>query len=157
MGAPMMKLRKISGLVIAGLLMASAVAPVASASAVSDLFAQYPDGGDEFEAALDSLFDSDPLGTANALSDAWASANDAQKSAARDALGGACTGDSATNGSVRGALPFTPSGSCPEDSESNTNSAFRRTSTGTNNGSGFGGGSISPNTQQNNTNDNGPQ
>ncbi|HRE61344.1 MAG TPA: hypothetical protein PL096_09555 [Micropepsaceae bacterium] len=153
----MATMRKISGLVFAGLLMTSAIAPVASASTVSDLFAQYPDGGDDFEAALGSLFDSDPLGTASAIAQAWASATDDQKSGAQQAIGGACTGNTATNANVRSALPFTPSGTCPEDSQGNTSSAFRRTTTGTNNGSGFGGGSISPNTQQNNTNDNGPQ
>lgn len=150
MGAPMVKLRKISGLAFAGLLMASTVVPVVSASVVSDLFAQYPDGGDDFEDALNSAFDSDPDGTALAIALAYASASPGQQAAAQAAVGNGCTGSTSDDQSVRDALAGLSGfnlGSCNYNDTGGL-SPFRRTTTGTSNGSGFGGGSISPNSQQ---------
>lgn len=161
MGAPMMKLRKISGLVFAGLLMTSAAVPVASASEVSDLFDNLPNGGDEFLGALALLFGPDQMGFAQAVAAEWPDATDAQKSSLQQYL--FCGEDEGETAAIRAVLPFTQTAPCvPEDDFTTPEDAppptpFRRTSTGTNNNGGFGGGSISPNTQQNNTNDNGPQ
>lgn len=148
MGAPMVKLRKISGLVFAGLLMTSAAVPVASASAVSDIFAQYPDGGTDFTNALLGEFPGDVMGFAQMAADQWEGATAAQKNSLQYAAS-FCGANADETARIRAVLPFSPTASCHYDPPP---TPFRRTSTGTNNGSGFGGGSISPNTQQNNNN-----
>ena len=87
-------------MLVAGALAAGALAPNAaaqSASSVQDLMAQYPDGGDALTAALSELYSSDPVGTAQAIRDAWTGASEAQRAAILSALGGGCTGNSGSN------------------------------------------------------------
>ncbi len=133
---------------VASVIAISAFASVAQAATVSELMVQYPDGGKDFGLAVHELFRADPVGTASAIAQAWPTANEAQKSGMVMGVGdGGCTGNQSTTAIVKGLLPFKPTGACVEGFQTRQ-SSFKRTATGTDQGTGFGGGSISPNTQQ---------